>query len=58
MNLIRDEKTLKLKSIHSLKASMAAFNSFDEMGRVIPVLLHAQHACEMFLKAVLVQNKE
>lgn len=58
MKLVRDAKTLKQKSIHSLKASMGAFNSFDDEGRVTTILLHAQHACEMLLKAVLVQNKE
>lgn len=58
MKLVRDTRTLKQKAIHSLKASMSAFNSFDDEGRVTTVLLHAQHACEMLLKAVLVQNKE
>ncbi|WP_198021861.1 HEPN domain-containing protein [Paracoccus sp. J39] len=37
---------------------MTAFNSFHDEGRVTTVLLHAQHACEMLLKAVLVQNKQ
>lgn len=36
---------------------MSAFNSFDDDGRVTTVLLHLQHACEMLMKAVLVQNK-
>lgn len=58
MKLVRDAKTLKQKAIHSLKASMAAFNGYEEDGRVTTVLLHAQHACEMLLKAVLVQKKE
>lgn len=58
MKLARDAKTLKQKAIHSLKISMSAFNSYEEGGRVTTVLLHAQHACEMLLRAVLVQNKE
>jgi len=37
---------------------MSAFNSYDDDGRVTTVLLHAQHACEMLLKAILAQNKE
>jgi hypothetical protein len=58
MNLVRDARTLKQKAIHSLKASMSAFNGYEEDGRVTTVLLHAQHACEMLLKAVLVQKRE
>lgn len=58
MKLVRDTKTLKQKAISSLKTSMSAFNSYDDDGRVTTVLLHAQHACEMLLKAVLAQNKE
>lgn len=58
MKLVRDAKTLKLKAVSSLKTSMTAFNSFHDEGRVTTVLLHAQHACEMLLKAVLVQNKQ
>jgi len=58
MKLVRDTKTLKQKAISSLKTSMSAFNSFHDDGRVTTVLLHAQHACEMLLKAVLAQNKE
>ena len=58
MKLVRDTKTLKQKAISSLKTSMSAFNSFDDDGRVTTVLLHAQHACEMLLKAVLAQNNE
>ena len=36
---------------------MTAFNSYDDAGRVTTVLMHSQHACEMLLKAVLVQEK-
>ncbi len=36
---------------------MTAFNSYDDDGRVTIVLMHLQHACEMLLKAVLVQRK-
>lgn len=56
MGLRRDAKTLKDKAIASLKIAMAAFNSYDDEGRVCSVLLHLQHASEMLLKAVLVQK--
>jgi hypothetical protein len=36
---------------------MATFNSYEDEGRITSVLLHLQHACEMLLKAVLVQNR-
>lgn len=57
MKLVRDAKTLKEKAIASLKIAMATFNSYEEEGRITSVLLHLQHACEMLLKAVLVQNR-
>lgn len=57
MKLVRDAKTLKEKSVASLKIAMATFNSYEEEGRITSVLLHLQHACEMLLKAVLVQNR-
>jgi len=57
VRLLRDARTLRDKSITSLKAGMAAFNSYNDEGRVTTVLLHLQHACEMLIKAVLVQNK-
>ncbi|URK88553.1 hypothetical protein LP421_15950 [Rhizobium sp. RCAM05350] len=57
MPLIRDAKTLSNKSISSMRIAMGTFNSYDDEGRVCSVLLHLQHACEMLLKAVLVQNK-
>ena len=57
MALIRDARTLTTKSIFSMKRAMSSFNSYDDDGRVCSVLLHLQHACEMLLKAVLMQNK-
>jgi|SRR5579863_1929267 len=57
MKLLRDARTLKSKSISSLKTAMSAFNSFDDDGQVTLVLMNLQHATEMLLKAVLVQNK-
>jgi len=58
MALIRDAKTLCSKSIFSLRIAMAAFNSYDDDGRITSVLLHLQHAIEMLLKASLCQHKE
>lgn len=57
MKLVRDARTLKNKSVSSLRTGMQAFNSFDDDGRITTVLLHLQHSCEMLLKAVLVENK-
>ncbi|MEZ2745796.1 hypothetical protein ACBQ16_11420 [Halopseudomonas bauzanensis] len=57
MKLVRDARTLKAKAVSSLRIGMQSFNSFDEDGRITTVLLHLQHACEMLLKSVLVQNK-
>lgn len=57
MKLVRDARTLKTKALCSLRTGMQAFNSFDDDGRITTVLLHLQHACEMLLKAVLVQNQ-
>ena len=57
MKLVRDARTLKTKAIEALRAAMTAFNSYDDSGRVTMVLMHSQHACEMLLKAVLVQGK-
>lgn len=57
MKLLREARTLKIKAVSSLRIGMQAFNSFDDDGRITTVLLHLQHACEMLLKAVLVQNK-
>lgn len=57
MRLIRDAKTLSGKAICSMRMAMSRFNSYDAEGRVCSVLLHLQHACEMLLKAVLVQNR-
>jgi len=57
MKLVRDARTLKTKAIESLRTAMTAFNSYDDTGRVTTVLMHTQHACEMLLKAVLIQGK-
>ncbi|KPX06787.1 hypothetical protein ALP16_01556 [Pseudomonas savastanoi] len=57
MKLLRETRTLKVKAVSSLRIAMQAFNSFDDDGRITTVLLHLQHACEMLLKAVLIQNK-
>ena len=57
MKLVRDARTLKAKALGSLRTAMTAFNSYDDDGRVTMVLMHLQHACEMLLKAVLVQKK-
>ncbi len=57
MALIRDAKTLSNKAVSSMRTAMSTFNSYEDEGRVCSVLLHLQHACEMLLKAVLVQNK-
>ncbi|WP_216350343.1 hypothetical protein [Janthinobacterium sp. LM6] len=56
MKLLRDTRTLQTKAIASLKIAMAAFNSFEEEGRICTTLLHLQHACEMLLKGILVQR--
>lgn len=57
MKLVRDARTLKAKAIGSLRTAMTAFNGYDDDDRVTLVLMHLQHACEMLLKAVLVQRK-
>lgn len=57
MPLIRDARTLSNKAVVSLRTAMATFNSYSDDGRVCSVLLHSQHACEMLLKAVLIQNR-
>lgn len=57
MKLMRDTRTLKTKAIESLRSAMSAYNSYEEAGRVTMVLMHSQHACEMLLKAVIVQEK-
>lgn len=57
MTLIRDARTLSNKAICSMRIAMSTFNSYDDEGRVCSVLLHLQHACEMLLKAVLVQKR-
>ena len=57
MKLFREARTLKAKSIASFRRGLSAFNSYDEDGRSTAVLLHLQHACEMLLKAMLVQKR-
>jgi hypothetical protein len=57
VKLVRDSRTLKGKAIASLKIAMMTFNSYDDDGRICSVLLHLQHASEMFLKSVLAQNR-
>jgi hypothetical protein len=57
VKLVRDARTLKAKSVSSLKTAMSAFNSYDDEGRITLVLMNLQHACEMLLKAILSQRK-
>lgn len=57
MKLLRDARLLKIKALSSLRTGLAAYNSFQEDGRTTIVLLHLQHACEMLLKAALVQKR-
>jgi hypothetical protein len=56
MKLRREARTLKGKALSSVRKALTCFNGFEEDGRVTAVLLHAQHACEMLLKAMLVQK--
>lgn len=56
MKLKREAKTLKAKSIASLKRGLEAFNNHDDDGRPESVLLMLQHASEMLVKALLVQK--
>lgn len=56
MKLKREAKTLKAKSIASLKRGLEAFNNHDDDGRPETVLLMLQHASEMLAKALLVQK--
>ncbi|AEM51047.1 hypothetical protein [Stenotrophomonas maltophilia] len=56
MKLKREAKTLKAKSIASLKRGLEAFNNHDDDGRPESVLLMLQHASEMLAKALLVQK--
>jgi hypothetical protein len=57
VKLRREAKTLKHKALCSLRRGLTAFNSYDEHGRLTTVLLHLQHACEMLLKAALIQKR-
>ena len=56
MKLKREARTLKQKALSSLRRGLSSFNSFEDDGRVTSVLLHFQHACEMLLKAALIQK--
>ncbi|MBE1236409.1 hypothetical protein IHV25_01910 [Phaeovibrio sulfidiphilus] len=56
MKLKREAKTLKIKSIASLKRGLEAFNSHHDDGRPEAVLIMLQHASEMLIKALLVQK--
>lgn len=60
MNLVKlrsSARILKRKAVSSFRRSVAAFNGVDDDGRVTTVLLHAQHAFEMLLKAALNQKQ-
>ena len=57
MKLRRETRTLRTKAVASLRRGLTSFNSFDDDGRITTVLLHLQHACEMLLKAMLVQKR-
>jgi hypothetical protein len=57
VKLRREARTLKQKALSSLRRGLVAFNGYDDDGRVTTVLLHFQHACEMLLKAALVQQR-
>lgn len=56
MKLKRDARTLKAKSMASLKRALEAFNNHHDEGRPEMVLLLLQHASEMLIKALLVQK--
>jgi len=58
MKLKREAKTLKAKSIASLRRGLEIFNGYDEQGRTESVLLHLQHCSEMLIKAILVQKSK
>ncbi|APP73935.1 hypothetical protein BJD12_00195 [Xanthomonas vesicatoria ATCC 35937] len=58
MKLKREAKTLKSKSLASLRRGLEAFNSHDDIGRPEVILLLLQHASEMLTKALLVQKDE
>ncbi len=53
----RQARWLYEKALASLQASVVAFNSPLDSGRQTQVLLHLQHAFEMFLKAALVEER-
>jgi hypothetical protein len=57
MKLVRNARSLKTKALGSLRRGLSAFNSYEEDGRTTVVLLHLQHACEMLVKAAIVQKR-
>jgi hypothetical protein len=57
VKLRREARILKDKAVASLRHGTAAFNSYDDEGRVSTILLHLQHSFEMLLKAALVQRR-
>lgn len=57
MKLRASARILKKKAVSSFKKSVATFNGVDDDGRMTTVLLHAQHAFEMLLKAALNQKR-
>lgn len=57
MKLRASARILKKKAVSSFRRSISAFNSVDDDGRMTTVLLHAQHAFEMLLKAALNQKQ-
>jgi hypothetical protein len=57
MKLRSSARILKKKAVASFRRSVSAFNSVEDEGRVTTVLLHAQHAFEMLLKAALNQKQ-
>jgi hypothetical protein len=57
LKLRREARTLKGKSLCSLRRAVTAFNACDDDGRITCVLLHMQNAAEMLLKAILVQRR-
>lgn len=50
-------RVLRAKALASFRNAVAAFNGFNEDGRMTTVLLNFQHAFEMLLKATLESKK-
>jgi hypothetical protein len=57
VRLRREAKILQTKALTSLRSAISRFNDPQDEGRVTEVLMAAQHAFEMLLKAALVQKK-